>query len=587
MLQQISSWNLERVYVELKKENVTIDKKYKYIHPKKTDNKEYLLSLGRIWFNCLLPDDWQLYDEPITKKKMTGISTDLLPKYGPEKTCEIIELITKESFKLASINPKSFKISAFIFPPDWLERKKEFMKNADNLDDINFIKEAKKLTEELVSELEKQNIGIQDIINSGSKGGIADWQALLVSRGLVVDVMGKISRIKESNNDGYTVESYYKGGSQARRNYYFKSTLTAEPGYLARKVTTASANVTLSTVEDCGTERFLEIYVKNINLLIGRYYKSGSKLKLINKKDKDIQDKIIKLRSPIYCTCPDGICKTCYGKSSGVLNIKNIGIVAGGVINNVAVNSLMKMRHKASQVEIQEINFIEILKKTNIDHKLFAKILKIDVNKIYAKLPIQIILNLNDYDDRSLIEFSDKYNLPGTFDIQYLDDENITKEISLPFNFSLNLIKPIGENINISKKTIILKYQPGDLIMQQDKLIGEVDMKYINRLFDGGVKYIKTPEMFLDSISNIFTIDLVHHETIISNLFRQKEDNSILGRHCNYVNCELIGCKKLGITQSWLNGIAFENMNRVISQAVLHQKDAVENPIENILMEKY
>jgi hypothetical protein len=60
--------------------------------------------------------------------------------------------------------------------------------------------------------------------------------------------------------------------------------------------------------------------------LLWRYYLDNNKeLKLITTKNyKNLVGKDIQLRSPIYCICSDGICKTCYGKSSEVLNIKNL-----------------------------------------------------------------------------------------------------------------------------------------------------------------------------------------------------------------------------------------------------------------------
>jgi len=34
------------------------------------NGKEYGLSLGRIWFNLLLPDDYSIVDNPVSKKEL-------------------------------------------------------------------------------------------------------------------------------------------------------------------------------------------------------------------------------------------------------------------------------------------------------------------------------------------------------------------------------------------------------------------------------------------------------------------------------------------------------------------------------------
>ena len=48
------------------------------------------------------------------------------------------------------------------------------------------------------------------------------------------------------------------------------------------------------------------------DLLIGRYYIDGTKLIQIENQ-KDIINKKIKLRSPLYCKAENGICPICYG----------------------------------------------------------------------------------------------------------------------------------------------------------------------------------------------------------------------------------------------------------------------------------
>ena len=48
--------NLDDVYSQLQKDSVNITNKYSYIHSKRTKGKTVTMSLGRCWFNCLLPD---------------------------------------------------------------------------------------------------------------------------------------------------------------------------------------------------------------------------------------------------------------------------------------------------------------------------------------------------------------------------------------------------------------------------------------------------------------------------------------------------------------------------------------------------
>jgi transcriptional regulator CtsR len=590
-VQQISNWKIETIYEKLQDENNNISDEVEYYHPKKTNNKKILLSYGRIWFNELLPSDFELITEPVTKKVMNNIITKLVDNYDTEICCDTLDKLQKESFKMASINPKSFNITGFVYPQEWLDKKEEFKKNAADYDDLTFIKEAQKLTDEIIEYFKEQDLGILDVIESGTKGGFQDWQALLVSRGLVIDVNENISRIVEGNNDGYSVDSYYKAAGQARRNYHVKSTLTAQPGYLARKITTANANIKISKVEDCKTKKYLEVLIDkdNVENYYDRYYLNDKQeLTLItHDEEKNILGKKIKVRSPIYCKSKDGICQTCYGNMSNRLNTKNVGILAGGAINMVAINSMMKMRHKASQVNLVDINFIDIIKKSGVDVKKYNQFLKIDKNKIFTKNYSELIIDLRDYPDDSITETAEYYIIPGCIDIIVGEDEKNKVTLSMPFEFNVHIKKPSSENIETIRKLVILKYNAGEEVIFQDIFVDNIDMKYVNRLYDGGLKYIKNPEMLLKSMNNAFSVSSIHNEIIASNMFRSSEDLSIPGRLVNYKNCELIGCKKLGMIDSWLNGMAFENMNKVLKDTLLNSEHAKENPIEKVIMEKF
>ena len=99
--------DLQQVYKELEKENVDIHTKYSYSHRHKTKGYIKRLSLGRIWFNLLLPDDYPLVDEPVTKKVLNKIIRDIVEKYDTETVADILTNIQREAFKLSSIVPVS------------------------------------------------------------------------------------------------------------------------------------------------------------------------------------------------------------------------------------------------------------------------------------------------------------------------------------------------------------------------------------------------------------------------------------------------------------------------------------------------
>lgn len=356
--------NLTDVYDLLKEENINISDEYSYSHIKKTNNKSIKCSLGRIWFNLLLPDDYPKFiNEPINKKKLHQISNEIYEMYPPDKAASTLSIILKEAFKLSSINPVSFGIDSLIIPSEIKQEKLE--KLTKNTPPEEFGKKLTELSKKLLDE-HLQNTGISDIINSGAKGSPIELGVLTLAKGPTLDIEGNISEpITSSLMDGYTGKEYYTAASEARNTYFIRAIGTAEPGALAREVTFANAN-TMLTASDCGTNKYLELFVKEkiFPTLYGRFYlnERTGKLIEINSESTKIINTIIKLRSPLYCKQSDGICETCYGRLAKKLDSKMIGLISGSVINAAGIEGYaMKARHQATQVNLRQVDFTQDL----------------------------------------------------------------------------------------------------------------------------------------------------------------------------------------------------------------------------------
>ncbi len=112
---------------------------------------------------------------------------------------------------------------------------------------------------------------------------------------------------------------------------------------MSRKVVYAVSNIVLDD-NDCKTKKYLKIKISKTMAprIIGRYYlndKSGE-FELITDIDKasKLIDKTILMRSAIYCKSTIGICKICFGQLAEKIKTKYIGIMSGGVINDIGVN---------------------------------------------------------------------------------------------------------------------------------------------------------------------------------------------------------------------------------------------------------
>ena len=573
------------IYEKLKNEKTTLYSKIAYSHKKKTKNKSIRMSLGRVWFNTLLPDDFPLVDEPVKRNTLNNIIKQIFKKYGPEKSTTIISNIQREAFKMASISPNTFNIDGLIIPDDIMKKKKEFEKKAKNMTPQEYNKASDELAKEFVKYIKSQNLTLHNVLEGGVKGDVlGDWKALLIAKGYLVDIEGEVyGPVVKGTAEGYNGEEYYKAAASARRGFFFKTIAVQNPGYLARKIITANANLKIDD-KDCNSKKYLEILVnsKNANLFLGRFHMFKGKLTEI-KTTKSLIGKKIKLRSPLYCKSKNGICKTCYGNLYKKLKSNNIGIIAGGAVNQVVVNKMMKMRHKTAQVEVIDVNFIETIKKSKMDIKFLNLFFDIEENKINAKQDCKIIIDKDDYNEKTLLNSSDHYILPGIIDVIIGEGDEI-ETITFPFNFKVNLNKP--KNLVLSGKIITLNYTTGENIIHKKSYTKDEDPSVVEKLFEGGLKFISDPEILLNLMhEELPSIDYVHLELIVSNMFRNVDDLSEPCRLSSYKNFKILGQKQIPFESSWLNALAFENINKAIKSGLISNKDAELNPLEKLFLE--
>lgn len=583
-MQQISEYTTEKIFELLKTKKIS--DKIQYIHPKKTGNKPIKLSVGRIFFNEHLPEDYPLIDEPVNAKKLESIIKDLISKYPPDICCQIVSKLQEDSFKLGTLTPSTFVIDSFIPPDDWLLKKKDFEKRAVKLNPSEFQKEATQLTKELVKHIENQGYKIHNILKGGIKGDpIDDWKNLLVAKGYVIDIEGNIlGPIVHGISEGFTKKEYFDSVNEARRGFYFKASLTAIPGYLARKLAMSSANITLAD-KDCKTKRYYELYVtnENINKILDRYFLNNGSLEISTIENlTPYLNKTIKLRSPLFCQAKNNqICPVCFGKLAEKLDTKSLGILAAGVINLITINALMKMRHKTSQINAKEVDFPKLLSNINIDIKLLNEYLDIQKNKIFAKKDVSIIIDKKDYNDTEILETSEYYQLPGILSI--LMD---TKQLTLPFEFQVKLFKP--KDIVFDRNLIHFNYTSGEELIEQEFIIDSTDPTIIRKMFDSGFKYLNTPALLVENIfKQIPASDLVYIELIVQNMFRSKANPQNNCRLTNYKDCEMYSQKQLPFLNSWVNSLSFENIDKGIKNGLLSEQDIRYDPIEKIVIEKF
>lgn len=208
-----------------------------------------------------------------------------------------------------------------------------------------------------------------------------------------------------------------------------------------------------------------------------------------------------------------------------------------------------------------------------------------DINeqKIIAKKQCVTTLNMNDYYD-NIIQTNEYFIVPGILSFYIPEDDNYTQII---LNYPIKLYKTI--NMESDTKKYIITYEPNDIVITQEYYSGGFDINTLIKLVQGRIKYIEDPVIMLNMLHNILpNIDLIHIEVLLSNMYREKDDITKLCRFAgNYKNIEIVGQSKQASTDSWESAMSYRNMMRGIERGLIDCKPSQNNPIENILNEKF
>jgi len=329
---------VEDVYAAIN-EGAKIEDKYSYSHPIKTGGKTLNVSLGRIWWNLLLPNDFEFINEPVNSKKINEIIKKIKDIMSPNDASELLTKINKEAFYIGTYAPTTFSIDSVILSDDIKRQKKEFQRE-NVTEPIEYSEKVDRISKNIANELNLKDVRINNIKESGAKD--IPWGPLMVSYGYVSDIENQVlGPIKTAINDGHDPRDFYKTAAEARKGFFYKAAISSKPGYLARRVTMANAHIQIDdSIKDCGTKKTFKILIDKdlAGDIKNRYYIKNTKPSLITNPEELI-GQTIELRSPLYCKSIKGICPICYGTSWSELNNKNIGVLAGGNVNNKALNT--------------------------------------------------------------------------------------------------------------------------------------------------------------------------------------------------------------------------------------------------------
>jgi len=552
-------------------------------------------TVGRYIFNKIVPAKKYLINQAIGKKQINSLANMIHNDYGDgEVYVKFMHDVLELGMKYYTLMPSTFSIDDLDIPQS-IEKLKPLLKNATPEEASKIIKKMEGMLKQYLED-NQLNLGIME-----SAGGVKGYEQLgqiLLTKGLIQSPDGGAQVVKDSFADGMKSYDFFASGYASRNGIIARVLNTADTGYLSRRLVYALQRVEANPkLEDCGTKRFLTIKATPdiAKKLSGRYiYDDSNRLVLFDSK-RDT-DKIIRLRSPIYCQHTN-LCRHCYGELLMRNKTQFVGILAAQILGEKLSQGTMKQFHLGGSITMKEINLGKELTNmlNNSEKMIFLKQFDISDNKLILKdnCECKLVIDKTYYKDKKDLYVDDKNVLRMSFAYFDIVTSSVTAEPAIDNNMAINL-----NNCNVyedDEKYILTFKKPGVVIESVPTPdVFSAMVKLVDGLFSGRQPY-KNADHLLMKIYNVYNsgsmhtgADLVHFEVLVSNLLRDKGNPSyparLNPREYNPTSVSLNSIPKL---ESWLQAFAFQDPKEAITTGLLYDRPTSETILEKLITNNF
>ncbi len=362
---------------------------------------------GRILFNEALPKDFPFQNQLIQIKDLEKIVGQIIEKYPKEVVEETLDKIKNLGFEYATLSGMTWGIDDLILPAEkkaiinLAEKEVEEVRNyfkkgllskeEKSAKVIEIWSRAKSEIEKLVPKTLPPDGPVFQMVDAGARGSWSQPVQMCGIKGLVINPVGEIIElpVKSSYKEGFSVLEYFISTHGARKGTADTALRTSTAGYLTRRLVDVAHEVIISE-EDCGDETGIEILRKEAEeigqdfllKIVGRVTledirgkvldESSRRSKIIIKKGEIIDwpagKKIVeagiekvRVRSPLTCQTPRGICQKCYGWDLGndreIQLGEAVGVVAAQAIGEPGTQLTLKTFHTGGVAGGGDITF--------------------------------------------------------------------------------------------------------------------------------------------------------------------------------------------------------------------------------------
>ncbi len=413
-------------------------------------------TVGRCMFNDILPPQMPFYNYTLSGKGGSRVIADCYQLLGRPATITLLDDMKELGFKMSTLAGLSFGITDLRIPARKRQIIEEAQKKADRVEkNLNagaitdrerynqlldiWAHAREEVTKDMMNELEHDTrqpgslapLPPKDpkgapylnpvflMADSGARGNVDNFRQLAGMRGLMSRPSGEIMEtpIKTNFREGLSVLEYFTSTHGARKGLADTALKTADSGYLTRKLADVAQNVIISQL-DCGTQKGIrksavykgdQVDVALRDSIIGRcaadslmnpitdevIVREGQIITAdIARKIEALSIETVRVRSPLTCESPTGVCAKCYGidHSSNTLVEEGlaVGIIAAQSIGEPGTQLTMRTFHTggsatrileknelraavAGVVQLGDLNAVEVTDAEGVRHTVVLK----------------------------------------------------------------------------------------------------------------------------------------------------------------------------------------------------------------------
>lgn len=346
-------------------------------------------TLGRVYFNEVLPKDFPYQDEPQSKKQLKKVLAKIYDNYGPEMTTTIADNLKDIAFKYATIGAVSAGKDDYVY----FEEIDEFIKDGDEktaliseqLDEGLITEEErynltvsswravdKRVTEFLQDKMKQADTSLGMMISSGARGDISHVKLSSAMVGIMVDATNHEIElpIKSSFHEGLSALEAFIATRGARKGLVDTALKTADSGYLTRRLVDVAQDIFTTEEENADVEdpgfaiyrsESEDTMIEFGKRLYGRYTAEDvkgyiKKGELITKDvadaiEKDEEISSVKIQSVLSAKTLKGIPRKSYGidMSTGRLvgKYQPVGVIAAQSLGEPGTQLTLNTFHKS------------------------------------------------------------------------------------------------------------------------------------------------------------------------------------------------------------------------------------------------